>query len=186
MQFTITSGKCEYGDRFILFRFQPGAMTLPFAPLDIVLHFETYLPLIIQEYSLLTYIILFVILFCETGLVVTPYLPGDTLLFVAGALAGAGILDIWILLATLILAAILGDTFNYWIGHTFEMRVLEWRYSFVKKNSWIRLGSISKNMEASLSLSPGSRHSSEHLSPSLPESKRCDTRGSWDTMSSGE
>ncbi len=62
-------------------------MTLPFTPFDLVLHFDTYLPLIIQEYGVLTYVILFAILFCETGLVVTPYLPGDSLLFVAGALA---------------------------------------------------------------------------------------------------
>jgi membrane-associated protein len=108
-------------------------MALPFAPMDFVLHFDTYLPLIIQDYGLWTYVILFLILFCETGLVVTPYLPGDSMLFVAGALAGAGILDIWLLLPTLILAAVLGDSVNYWIGHTFEMRVLEWRYSLVTK-----------------------------------------------------
>ncbi|MDD1704903.1 MAG: VTT domain-containing protein [Methanoregula sp.] len=108
-------------------------MTLSLAPLNMVLHFDTCLPLIIQEYGILTYIILFVILFCETGLVVTPYLPGDSLLFAAGALAGAGLLDIGILLAVLILAAILGDTVNYWIGQTFEMRILTWRFSFVKR-----------------------------------------------------
>ena len=108
-------------------------MVLPFSPVDFVLHFDTYLPLIIQDYGFWTYVILFIILFCETGLVVTPYLPGDSLLFVAGALAGAGILDIWILLAILILAAVLGDTLNYWIGYTFKMKILEWRYSLVKK-----------------------------------------------------
>src|SRR5271169_881107 len=108
-------------------------MALPIAPLDFVLHFDTYLPLIIQEYGLWTYVILFLILFCETGLVVTPFLPGDSLLFVAGTLAGVGILDIWLLLAILILAAVLGDTVNYWIGYTFEMKILEWRYSPVRK-----------------------------------------------------
>jgi membrane-associated protein len=123
----------EPRDRFISFRFQRGGMTLSLAPLNMVLHFDTCLPLIIQEYGILTYIILFVILFCETGLVVTPYLPGDSLLFAAGALAGAGLLDIGILLAVLILAAILGDTVNYWIGQTFEMRILTWRFSFVKR-----------------------------------------------------
>jgi membrane-associated protein len=89
--------------------------------------------LIIQEYGLWTYAVLFLILFCETGLVVTPYLPGDSLLFVAGALAGTGILDIWILMPSLIIAAILGDSVNYWIGYTFELKVLEWKYSLVKK-----------------------------------------------------
>jgi membrane-associated protein len=108
-------------------------MVLPFSPIDLVLHFDKYLPLIIQEYGFLTYAVLFLILFCETGLVVTPYLPGDSLLFVAGALAGTGILDIRILLVSLVVAAILGDTVNYWIGHTFELKVLEWKFSLVKK-----------------------------------------------------
>ncbi len=108
-------------------------MVLPFSPIDLVLHFDKYLPLIIQEYGLWTYAVLFLILFCETGLVVTPYLPGDSLLFIAGTLAGAGILDIWILVVSLIVAAILGDTLNYWIGYTFELKVLEWKYSLVKK-----------------------------------------------------
>ena len=108
-------------------------MVLPFNILDVVLHFDKYLPVILQQYGMWTYVILFLIIFLETGLVVTPYLPGDSLLFIAGALAAAGMLNIWILLVTLILAAILGDTLNYWIGYTFEMKVLEWKYSLVKK-----------------------------------------------------
>jgi membrane-associated protein len=108
-------------------------MVLPFSPIDLILHFDKYLPLIIQEYGLWTYAVLFIILFCETGLVVTPYLPGDSLLFVAGTLAGVGVLDIWLLMASLIIAAILGDTVNYWIGYTFELKVLEWKFSLVKK-----------------------------------------------------
>jgi membrane-associated protein len=108
-------------------------MVLPFNVLDVVLHFDKYLPVILQQYGMWTYVILFLIIFLETGLVVTPYLPGDSLLFIAGALAAAGMLNIWILLATLILAAILGDTLNYWIGYTFEMKVLSWKYSPVKQ-----------------------------------------------------
>jgi membrane-associated protein len=108
-------------------------MVLPFNILDVVLHFDKYLPVILQQYGMWTYVILFLILFCETGLVVMPYLPGDSLLFVAGAVAAAGMLNIWILLGTLIVAVILGDTLNYWIGYTFEMKVLEWKYSLVKK-----------------------------------------------------
>jgi membrane-associated protein len=108
-------------------------MVLPFNILDVVLHFDKYLPVILQQYGMWTYVILFLIIFLETGLVVTPYLPGDSLLFIAGALAAAGMLNIWILLVTLILAAILGDTLNYWIGHTFELKVLEWKYSPVKQ-----------------------------------------------------
>jgi membrane-associated protein len=107
-------------------------MVLPFI-LDIILNFDKYLPQILNEYGTWTYLILFLILFCETGLVITPYLPGDSLLFVAGALAGAGYLNIWVLLGVLILAAVLGDTVNYWIGFIFEMRVLEWRFSPVRK-----------------------------------------------------
>ena len=107
-------------------------MVLPFI-LDIILNFDKYLPQILNEYGTWTYVILFLILFCETGLVITPYLPGDSLLFVAGALAGAGYLNIWVLLGVLILAAVLGDTVNYWIGFIFEMRVLEWQFSPVRK-----------------------------------------------------
>jgi membrane-associated protein len=108
-------------------------MVLPFTFIDIILHFDKYLPGLLQQYGLWTYVILFLILFCETGLVIAPYLPGDSLLFVAGTLAGAGMLNIGILLGSLILACVLGDTLNYWVGYTFEMKILEWKYSPVKK-----------------------------------------------------
>ncbi|HXX55756.1 MAG TPA: VTT domain-containing protein [Methanoregula sp.] len=104
-----------------------------FSFVDLVLHFDKILPQVIQQYGLWTYAILFLILFCETGLVVTPFLPGDSLLFIAGTLAGTGILDIRILLVGAAVAVILGNTTNYWIGYTFELKVLEWRYSIVKK-----------------------------------------------------
>ena len=108
-------------------------MDLFFSLIDIIIHFDKYLPGIIQTYGIWTYLILFAIIFCETGLVVFPYLPGDSLLFVAGALAGAGYLNPEILIVTLILAAVLGDSANYWIGHTFGMKVLEKKYSCVKR-----------------------------------------------------
>jgi membrane-associated protein len=108
-------------------------MDLIFLLLDLVLHFDKYLPGIIETYGMWTYLILFVVIFCETGLVVTPYLPGDSLLFVAGALAGVGYLNVEILLFSLALAAVLGDSANYWIGYTMEMRILEKYPSFVKK-----------------------------------------------------
>ena len=108
-------------------------MDLLFAIFDFVLHFDHYLPGIIAAYGFWTYLILFLIIFCETGLVVMPYLPGDSLLFVAGALAGAGFLRLEILLISLIAAAILGDSVNYWIGHTIGMKVLEKNYSLVKR-----------------------------------------------------
>jgi membrane-associated protein len=104
-----------------------------FAIIDFVLHFDHYLPGIIATYGFWTYLILFVIIFCETGLVILPYLPGDSLLFVAGALAGAGYLSVEVLLVTLIAAAVLGDSANYWIGHKVGMKVLEKNYSLVKR-----------------------------------------------------
>jgi membrane-associated protein len=107
-------------------------MDLPFIFIDLVLHIDKYLPGIIASYGFWTYLILFAIIFCETGLVILPYLPGDSLLFVAGTLAGAGYLNIEILVVTLLAAAILGDTVNYWIGHTIGMKVFEQKYSFVK------------------------------------------------------
>ncbi|MDD1690265.1 MAG: VTT domain-containing protein [Methanoregula sp.] len=107
-------------------------MDLPFVFIDLVLHIDKYLPGIIASYGFWTYLILFAIIFCETGLVVLPYLPGDSLLFVAGTLAGAGYLNIEILIVTLLVAAVLGDTVNYWIGHTTGMKVLDMKYSFVK------------------------------------------------------
>jgi len=104
-----------------------------FSILDIILHFDKYLPGIIEVYGFWTYLILFIIIFCETGFVVFPYLPGDSLLFVAGTLAGAGFLNLEILIVTLITAAVLGDSANYWIGKTVGMKVLETKYCLVKK-----------------------------------------------------
>jgi membrane-associated protein len=95
--------------------------------LDFVLHLDTHLSPIIQEYGAWTYLLLFAIVFCETGLVVTPFLPGDSLLFAAGAFAATGALSIWVLIAVLILAAVLGDTVNYWVGHFLGHRLLNAR-----------------------------------------------------------
>ncbi|MFA6225346.1 MAG: VTT domain-containing protein [Methanoregula sp.] len=103
-----------------------------FSLIDLFLHFDKYLPGIIDTYGMWTYLILFVIIFCETGLVVLPYLPGDSLLFVAGAMAGSGYLNIEILLITLFAAAVIGDTVHYWIGNTTGMKVLEKNYSLVR------------------------------------------------------
>jgi len=107
-------------------------MDLPFLFIDMVLHIDKYLQGITETYGIWVYLILFAIIFCETGLVVTPYLPGDSLLFVAGTLAGAGFLNIELLIAVLLSAALLGDNVNYWVGHTIGMKVLEGKYSFVR------------------------------------------------------
>ena len=94
--------------------------------LDIVLHLDKYLAVLVVQYGPWIYAILFAIIFCETGLVVMPFLPGDSLLFVAGALAATGGMDISALIAVLLLAAVLGDNSNYWIGRWFGLRVLHW------------------------------------------------------------
>ncbi len=93
--------------------------------IDIVLHMSKHLEELVAQFGPWLYVILFLIIFCETGLVVTPFLPGDSLLFAVGALAaitpqpGAFGLNIWVLLFILIIAAILGDSVNYWIGKMF-------------------------------------------------------------------
>lgn len=84
--------------------------------IDIVLHLDKHLQMLVQNYGTWVYLILFVIVFCETGLVVTPFLPGDSLLFVAGALAAAGGMNVHLLVVLLIIAAILGDAVNYSVG----------------------------------------------------------------------
>ncbi|MGA9394131.1 MAG: DedA family protein, partial [Azonexus sp.] len=99
--------------------------------IDIVLHLDKHLALLVQQYGLWIYGILFVIIFSETGFVVTPFLPGDSLLFVAGALAalGEGGMDIFMLITVLTVAAILGNTVNYHIGRYLGPKVFHWENS---------------------------------------------------------
>jgi membrane-associated protein len=92
---------------------------------DIVLHLDRHLTWLVENYGAWVYLILFLIIFCETGLVVTPFLPGDSLLFVGGTLAAAGAMDVHGLFALLVLAAFSGDNTNYWIGRFVGPRVFK-------------------------------------------------------------
>lgn len=104
--------------------------------LEIFIHLDTHLNFVIQSYGVWTYLILFLIVFCETGLVITPFLPGDSLLFAAGTFAAMGSLDNILLAVILSIAAIAGDTVNYWIGyrvgpaifHKYDVRFLNREY----------------------------------------------------------
>ena len=97
--------------------------------IDIVLHLDKHLAVMVQQYGVWIYAILFPIIFSETGFVVTPFLPGDSLLFVAGALAALGGMDIMILIAVLLAAAALGNTLNYQIGRYLGPKVFQWENS---------------------------------------------------------
>jgi membrane-associated protein len=109
---------------------------------EFALHFDKYLEVFVQQYGFLTYAILFVIIFCETGLVVTPFLPGDSLLFAAGALSASlntgGILNPILLIVIMSIAAIAGDTANYLIGAYIGPKVFERDSRFLKKEYFDR------------------------------------------------
>lgn len=101
---------------------------------DFLLHLDRHLAEIIAQYGLWTYLILFLIIFCETGLVITPFLPGDSLLFAAGTFAGLGSLDPVVLFFLLTAAAIIGDTVNYWIGHYVGPRAFSGQIRWLRKD----------------------------------------------------
>ena len=100
--------------------------------IDFVLHMDKHLPQIVNDIGIWIYLLLFVIIFIETGVVIMPFLPGDSLLFAAGAVAATTDLNIFILAGLLALAAILGDTANYWIGHYIGPKV------FTQKSRWFK------------------------------------------------
>lgn len=106
--------------------------------IDFILHIDKHLLELVSVYGTWIYGILFLVVFCETGLVATPFLPGDSLLFASGALAGAGALDIRILVPLLIAAAVIGDNVNYLIGRIVGPRVFVGRNRFFKREYLMR------------------------------------------------
>jgi membrane-associated protein len=100
---------------------------------DFFLHLDDHLSQLISQYGIWTHMILFLIVFCETGLVVTPFLPGDSLLFAAGTFAALGSLDLWLIIILLIVAAVVGDTVNYWIGAYVGPRAFGGHVRFLKQ-----------------------------------------------------
>jgi membrane-associated protein len=104
--------------------------------IDFVLHIDDHLFIMIQSYGIWVYVILFLIIFVETGLVVMPFLPGDSLLFAAGAFCAGMVndageiaqLNVWIILISLIIAAIIGDSLNYWFGNNVGLKILNWEF----------------------------------------------------------
>lgn len=112
-------------------------MELLTAFIDIFLHLDRHLSVVIENYGAWTYAILFLIIFCETGLVVTPILPGDSLLFAIGSFAALGVLDIKLVLILLSVAAILGDTVNYSVGHFMGPKVFDKKDSRIFKKEYL-------------------------------------------------
>lgn len=101
--------------------------------IDFILHLDKHLEVIIRDYGTLTYLILFLIIFIETGIIIMPFLPGDSLLFAVGTFAALGMLNIYLALGLLFLAAVLGDTVNYSIGKYIGPKVFEKDYKYLKK-----------------------------------------------------
>jgi len=107
------------------------------AVISVFLHLDQNMSSVVNEYGMWTYLILFLIIFLETGLVVMPFLPGDSLLFVSGAAAAGGILSLGWLLVAIIAGAILGDTLNYWIGNYVGLHVFLDRFPNLVKKEYI-------------------------------------------------
>lgn len=101
-----------------------------------LIHIDANLAMLNEQYGIWIYGLIFLIIFIETGFVVTPFLPGDSLLFISGALSHSGLLNVWALFICVSLAAILGDTLNYWIGHYFGERITGGRMARFVRDEW--------------------------------------------------
>ena len=105
--------------------------------IDFILHIDIYLETIIQNYGLLTYVFIFLLIFCETGLVVTPFLPGDSLIFMIGALAAGGTLNVYVAFILLLVAAVTGNLVNYQIGRLIGKKAFSIKDSAVFKQEYL-------------------------------------------------
>jgi len=105
---------------------------------DMILHVDKMLDAVIKQYGTLVYFVLFAIIFCETAFVIFPFLPGDSLLFIAGTFSATGSLNIWVVIVLFIVASILGNTVNYWIGSLIGHRILAKNYSWLDKNALMK------------------------------------------------
>jgi membrane-associated protein len=112
-------------------------MDLIYSLIDFILHIDKHLTDLAAQYGTAVYLILFIIVFCETGLVVTPFLPGDSLLFAAGALASKGVMNVHLLAALLLIAAVIGDAVNYAVGHYIGPKVFERKDSKVFRPEYL-------------------------------------------------
>lgn len=112
---------------------------------DMLLHVDKYLGTFIAQYGTMVYFVLFAIVFCETGLVVLPFLPGDSLLFIAGAFCATGAMNEWLLMALLITAAVSGNTVNYWVGSAIGHKVFTHDYRWIDKDALRRTHAFYEN-----------------------------------------
>lgn len=108
-----------------------------YALFDFILHIDKHLDLLVQDYGIWTYAILFLIVFCETGLVITPFLPGDSLLFAAGAIAARGSMDVYTTALVIFVAAVIGDAVNYAAGKYIGPRVFHLQDSKIFKRQYL-------------------------------------------------
>ena len=115
--------------------------------IDLLLHADTYLLEIVQQYGAWIYGVLFLIIFCETGLIVTPFLPGDSLLFAAGAIAATGAMDVRVAAVLMLVAAVVGDAVNYSVGRAVGTRVIARANSDPRWGRWIRPAYIARAHE---------------------------------------
>lgn len=115
--------------------------------IDLLLHVDRYLFQLVADYGIWVYAILFLIVFAETGLVVTPFLPGDSLLFAAGALAATGVLNVWLVAVLLVSAAIAGDAVNYAVGRSAGIRLIHLARTDSRWGRWIKPAYIARAHE---------------------------------------